>query len=130
MFSPPYFNAIKKGGEGPHADNKRISYEERIKRFQGYSTNPSKASILHEESTKELQLKRSGPFAVKKNLPTPYSSKLENIGNLSEFGSIIFSPPYEGALNASKHVGGIALRDPQLASTGQYSRNMNNFGTL
>ena len=105
IFSPPYFDALsmKKGGG-------------------------SKAAILHEESTKELQLKRSGPFAVKKNLPTPYSSKQENIGNLSEFGSIIFSPPYEGALNASKHVGGISSRDPQLASTGQYSRDKKNIG--
>ena len=41
-----------------------------------------------------MQLRRSGPFAVKKNLPTPYSSKDGNIGNISEFGSIIFSPPY------------------------------------
>jgi DNA modification methylase len=39
-------------------------------------------------------MKRSGPFAVKKNLPTPYSSKNGNIGNISEFGSIVFSPPY------------------------------------
>jgi hypothetical protein len=39
-------------------------------------------------------MKRSGPFAVEKNLPMPYSSKEGNIGNLSEFGSIIFSPPY------------------------------------
>jgi len=105
LFSPPYFDALslRKGGG-------------------------SKTSIEYEESTKELQLKRSGPFAVKKNLPTPYSSKRENIGNLSEFGSIIFSPPYEGALNASKHVGGIASRDPQLASTGRYSRDKKNIG--
>ena len=37
VMSPPYFNAIKKGDEGPFARSKRISYEERIKRFQGYS---------------------------------------------------------------------------------------------
>ena len=43
VFSPPYFDALsmKKGGG-------------------------SKAAILHEESTKELQLKRSGLFAVRK----------------------------------------------------------------
>jgi len=39
-------------------------------------------------------MKRGGPFAVKRRLPTPYSSKEGKIGNLSEFGSIIFSPPY------------------------------------
>lgn len=39
IFSPPYFNAIKKGGEGPNADNQKISYKERVKRFQGYSTD-------------------------------------------------------------------------------------------
>ena len=60
LFSPPYFDALslRKGGG-------------------------SKTSIEYEESTKELQLKRSGPFAVKKNLPTPYSSKQDNIGNLA-----------------------------------------------
>jgi hypothetical protein len=123
VFSPPYFNAIKKGDEGPNGSGERISYGERVNRFQGYSTDKenigniskfgcivfsppyfdalsitkgggSKTSIQYEESTKELQMKRSGPFAVKKNLPTPYSSKEGDIGNLSEFGSIIFSPPY------------------------------------
>jgi len=71
IFSPPYFDALSvtKGGG-------------------------SKSSILYEESTQELQMKRSGPFVVKKNLPTPYSSKHGNIGNVREFGSIIFSPPY------------------------------------
>lgn len=105
IFSPPYFDALsmKKGGG-------------------------SKTSILHEESTKELQMKRSGPFAVKKNLPTPYSSKEENIGNASEFGSIVLSAPYEAALNASKHVGGIASRDPQLAKTDLYSKSKDNIG--
>jgi DNA modification methylase len=39
VFSPPYFNAIKKGDEGPHARSKKISYEERVNRFQGYSTD-------------------------------------------------------------------------------------------
>jgi DNA modification methylase len=105
IFSPPYFDALsmKKGGG-------------------------SKTSILHEESIKELQMKRSGPFAVKKNLPTPYSSKEENIGNASKFGSIVLSPPYEAALNASKHVGGIASRDPQSAKTGLYSKSKDNIG--
>jgi hypothetical protein len=88
----------------------------------------SKSSIEYEETTKDLQIKRSGPFAVKKNLPTPYSSKQGNIGNLPEFGSIVFSPPYEAALNASKHVGGIASRDPQLAKTGLYSKSKENIG--
>ncbi len=66
VFSPPYFNVIKKGDEGPHASNKRISYQERIKRFQGYSTNSA------------------------------------NIGNIPEFGSIVFSPPYFDALSITK----------------------------
>jgi DNA modification methylase len=105
FFSPPYFDALSlnKGGG-------------------------SRSSIEYEETTKDLQMKRSGPFAVKKNLPTPYSSKQGNIGNIAEFGSIIFSPPYEAALNASKHVGGIASRDPQLAKTSLYSKDKNNIG--
>ncbi|MDI6826834.1 MAG: DNA methyltransferase [Candidatus Aenigmarchaeota archaeon] len=74
IFSPPYFDALSlnKGGG-------------------------SKASIQHEEMTQVLQMKRSGPFAVKKNLPTPYSSKQGNIGNQKDygiFGSVILSPPY------------------------------------
>jgi len=180
FFSPPYFNALKRGDGGPSSSSKRISYEERVKRFQGYSTDSSnignirqfgsiffsppyfnaiksvstghqgpegghltrqhklakegksgygsgenigheesygsiifsppyfdalslnkgggsKASIQHEETTQDLQMKRSGPFAVKKNLPTPYSSKQENIGNQKDygvFGSVVLSPPY------------------------------------
>lgn len=46
-------------------------------------------------------MKRSGPFAVKKNLPTPYSSKPGNLGNIDRFGSIIFSPPYGEANRGS-----------------------------
>ncbi|MCW4002653.1 MAG: DNA methyltransferase [Candidatus Bathyarchaeota archaeon] len=157
IFSPPYFNALKRGDEGPHSRSKKISYQDRVKRFQGYSTDSanignipkfgsivlsppyndalsitkgggSKNSIICEESTKELQTERNRPFAAKKNLPIPYSSKHENIGNISEFGSIVFSPPYEGALNSSKHVGGIALRDPQLAKTCRYSEDIKNIG--
>ena len=62
LFSPPYFDALstKKGGG-------------------------SKAAILHEESTQELQLKRSGPFAVKKNLPLHILPNKKNVGNISEF---------------------------------------------
>ena len=105
FFSPPYFDALSlnKGGG-------------------------SRSSIEYEETTKDLQMKRSGPFAVEKNLPTPYSTKKRNIGNLPSFGSIIFSPPYEGAMNASKHVGGIVSRDPQLAKTGLYSKSRENIG--
>jgi DNA modification methylase len=131
IMSPLYFNALKKGDEGPHSNNKRISYEERINQFQGYSTDSgnignitqfgsiifsppyfdalsitkgggSKTSILYEESTQELQMKRSGPFAVKKNLPTPYSSKDGNIGNIPQFGSVIFSPPLGEANKGSR----------------------------
>jgi DNA modification methylase len=160
VLSPPYFNAIKKGDEGPHASSKRISYEERVNRFQGYSTDKenigniakfgsiilsppyfdalsitkgggSKASIIHEESTQELQMKRSGPFAVKRHLPSPYSSREGNIGNIPEFGSIVFSPPYEAALNATKHAsGGIPSRDPKLAKTGLYSKSRENIGNM
>lgn len=46
IFSPPYFNAIKKGDEGPRADNKRISYSERVNRYQGYSDNESNIGHL------------------------------------------------------------------------------------
>lgn len=78
FFSPPYFDALSmnKGGG-------------------------SKNSILHEERTQDLQRKRSGPFAIKKNLPTPYSSKRENIGNQRDYGigSVVLSPPYADALS-------------------------------
>jgi DNA modification methylase len=39
LFSPPYFDSIKKGGEGPYATNRRISYRERVEKFKGYSTD-------------------------------------------------------------------------------------------
>jgi len=65
-FSPPYFDAIKKGCEGPYADNKRIPYSERIKQFKGYSEDKS------------------------------------NIGNISKFGRIVFSPPYFDAISIKK----------------------------
>jgi DNA modification methylase len=86
LFSPPYFDAlsVNKGGG-------------------------SRASIRYEETTPDLQMKRSGPFAVKKNLPTPYSSSKGNIGNLGRFGSIVFSPPL-GEANAGS---GIAKRGYQ-----------------
>jgi len=125
-FSPPFFNALKRGDEGPFSRNKRISYVERTEKFQGYSEDKdnignipqfgsivlsppyfdalslnkgggSRNSILHEETTQDLQMKRSGPFGVKKNLPTPYSSRQENIGNRKDygiFGSVVLSPPY------------------------------------
>lgn len=165
IFSPPYFNAIKKGDEGPHADNKRTSYRERVSRFQGYSDNEgnignvsrfgsivlsppyfdalsitkgsgSKSSARYEESTVELQMKRSGPFAVKKNLPTPYSAKLENIGNIPHFGSIIFSPPYSDAVSHGKlktkiHTGyhkWEAKRNKTINLS--YSNDKNNIGNL
>jgi DNA modification methylase len=66
FFSPPYFDAlsVNKGGG-------------------------SKTSILYEETTQDLQMKRSGPFAVKKNLPTPYSSSKRNIGNLKDRSSYL-----------------------------------------
>lgn len=78
IFSPPYFDALSmtKGGG-------------------------SKKSVLYEEATRELQMKRSGPFAVRKNLPTPYSSRDANIGNISQFGSIMFSPPFGEANRGS-----------------------------
>jgi len=78
-----------------------------------------------------LQMKRSGPFAVKRRLPSPYSSKEGNIGNIPEFGSIVLSPPYEAALNATKHAsGGIPSRDPKLAKTGLYSKSKGNIGNM
>jgi len=160
VFSPPYFNAIKKGDEGPHARSKKISYEERVNRFQGYSTDKenigniskfgsiifsppyfdalsitkgggSKTSIQHEESTQELQMKRSGPFAVKKNLPTPYSSKEGNIGNLSEFGSIIFSPPYFCSISdvvKSRHK--YPKTKKGMSRRQEYSSDPNNIGNI
>ena len=113
VFSPPYFDAlsIKKGGG-------------------------SKAAILHEESTQELQLKRSGPFAVKKNLPSPYSSKQENIGNISEFGSIVFSPPLgeanRGSGIAKKGYEGIYGKDERLKDRCDrpLSEDKNNIGNF
>jgi DNA modification methylase len=94
VFSPPYFNAIKKGDGGPHSTSNRISYSERVARFQGYSEDGG------------------------------------NIGNVSNFGSIIFSPPYCGVMDSKRHVGGIASRDPQLAKTGSYSKDEGNVGNI
>lgn len=37
LTSPPYHNALKKGDGGPFSRNNRISYRQRVKRFQGYS---------------------------------------------------------------------------------------------
>jgi len=107
VFSPPYFDAlsISKGGG-------------------------SKSSILCKESARESQIERSRPFAVKKNLPTPYSSEDKNIGNLSSFGTILFSPPYCGVMDARRHVGGISTRDLSLAKTGSYSTNEKNIGNI
>ena len=107
VFSPPYFDAlsISKGGG-------------------------SKSSILHKESIHESQIKRGRPFAVKKNLPTPYSSQDGNIGNLSSFGAILFSPPYCGVMDARRHVGGISARDSSLAKTGSYSMDEENIGNI
>jgi len=94
IFSPPYFNALKKGDEGPHATSGRISYQERIRRFQGYSKSEG------------------------------------NIGNIPQFGSIIFSPPYCGVMDAKRHVGGIASRDASLAKTALYSTDESNLGNV
>jgi len=113
FFSPPYFDAlsINKGGG-------------------------SKTSILYEETTQDLQMKRSGPFAVKKNLPTPYSSKQDNIGNISEFGSIVFSPPLgeanKGSGIAKKGYEGIYGKDERLKDRcdrplSQDKNNISNF---
>jgi len=167
LFSPPYFNSIKPGGEGTLCIRpkklellRKLNPEEyrKFRRSSGYSQSKdnigniskfgsivfsppyfdalsinkgggSKTSILYEES-QELQMKRSGTFAVKKNLPTPYSSKQGNIGNISEFGSIVFSPPYCGVMDAKRHVGGIASRDTSLAKTGLYSKDEVNLGNI
>lgn len=94
VFSPPYFNAIKKGDEGPYSNNRRISYRERINRFRGYSDSEG------------------------------------NIGNVPRFGSIIFSPPYCGVMDAKRHVGGIAARDRSLAKTAMYSKDRSNLGNI
>ena len=40
-------------------------------------------------------------FALKKKLPTHYSTNRQNIGNLQSFGSIIFSPPFGEANRGS-----------------------------
>ena len=99
IFSPPYFNAIKKGDEGPYVRSGRVDYQERIKRFQGYSGN-------------------------KNNI-----GNTQNYGN-GFFGSIVFSPPYCGVMDAKRHVGGISARDVSLAKTGVYSKDESNLGNI
>jgi len=58
-----------------------------------------------------------------------YGSK-NNIGHLRNygFGSIVFSPPYYGVMDAKRHVGGISSRDESLARTGSYSNDETNLG--
>jgi len=60
-----------------------------------------------------------------------YGSK-HNIGHLRNygFGSVVFSPPYCGVMDAKRHVGGISARDPSLAETGSYSKNEKNIGNI
>jgi len=163
LTSPPYYNALKKGDEGPFSRNNRISYKQRVKRFQGFSEDKgnignvsrfgsivlsppyfdalslnkgggSKASIGYEETTQHLQMKRSGPFAVKKNLPTPYSSRQENIGNQKDYGilgSVIFSPPYFCAVSdvvKSRHRHPVTKRG--LSRRQEYSGDSSNIGNI
>lgn len=108
VLSPPYFDALStnKGGG-------------------------STSSILFEESTTELQMKRSGPFAVKKNLPTPYSSKDGNIGNIRDFGSIVFSPPYFCSISDVVKSRSRYPRTKQgIDRRQEYSDNPNNIGNI
>jgi len=60
-----------------------------------------------------------------------YGSK-QNIGHLRSygFGSIVFSPPYCGVMDAKRHVGGISSRDKSLAKTGSYSGDETNIGNV
>lgn len=109
FFSPPYFDALSlnKGGG-------------------------SRNSILHEETTQALQMKRSGPFAVKKNLPTPYSSKEENIGNQKEygiFGSVIFSPPYMNCMKGYNRKRGLERVQKFIQKNPEKARALKKTGT-
>jgi DNA modification methylase len=58
-----------------------------------------------------------------------YGSK-QNVGHLRNygFGSIVFSRPYYGVMDAKRHVGGISSRDESLARTGSYSKDETNLG--
>jgi tRNA G10 N-methylase Trm11 len=58
-----------------------------------------------------------------------YGSK-QNVGHLRRygFGSIVFSPPYYGVMDAKRHVGGISSRDESLARTCSYSKDETNLG--
>jgi len=55
---------------------------------------------------------------------THNNGHLRNYG----FGSIVFSPPYYGVMDARRHVGGISARDFSLAKTGSYSKDEENIG--
>ena len=106
LFSPPYWKAMKcRASSRQKAIEK---YQSSVKRARKVGGRPI---------SKALAISNMG-----------YSSSKENIGNITKFGSIVLSPPYEAALNASKHVGGIASRDPQLAKTGLYSKSKDNIG--
>ena len=103
VFSPPYFNAIKKGGEGPGADNNKISYRESIKRFQGYSAdkwnigntgkygfNSIVFSPPYGEANKGGGIAKNGyegkhgkDIGLKNRCDRPISGDLNNIGNLT-----------------------------------------------
>lgn len=126
VFSPPYLNAIKKGGEGPGADNNKISYRESIKRFQGYSADKGNIgntgrygffnSIVfsppYSESIGHVAGKNASekyPWRLKQQRKMTETWSRGNIaklkhGNENLFNSIVFSPPY-GEANKG---GGIA----------------------
>jgi len=108
LFSPPYWKAIK---------SQSSSTKEAMEKYANSVEHARK--VGGKPISKALAISSMG-----------YSDSKENIGNIDKFGSILFSPPYEAALNASKHVGGIASRDLQLAKTGLYSRSKSNIGNV
>lgn len=156
VFSPPYFNAIKKGGEGPNADNDKISYRERISRFQGYSTDKGNIgntssygffnflvfSPPYFDAVNSVSVGHQGPelgglarqHKLAKEGKSGYSCAKWNVSNCKDygfFGSIVFSPPYCGVMDAKRHTfSGISAREPSLAKTGFYSEDESNLGNV
>jgi DNA modification methylase len=108
LFSPPYFKAMKR----------MVSSEEEV----------MKKYLSSVKQAKKVGGKPISKALARSNLG--YGNSKDNIGNISEFGSIIFSPPYFDALSLSKGGGSKApvlyeesTKELQLKRSGPYVVN-------
>jgi len=149
LTSPPYYDAIKsvssgsqdpegghlerqhklaREGKSGYGDSSNIGH---LEKYGSIVFSPPFADSKHhyKHGLKVLEENFKGRKAWEKREEIKTSK--ENMGNLSYgFGSILFSPPYCGVMDAKRHVGGISARDSSLAKTGLYSRDERNLGNI